>query len=867
MNHSPLQDDTTSSENKDLLLPSSSGSKGVLIEEAGIDEEATWVEEADPLTTRHLPSSTEAAIIEEMDIRRTIEQNGEDLGALNFAPSSASNDAAFASSSPRSSMSQEAQAQVPGPKLEPTSAPRRPRVPGRLRLLLILLVAVAVLALATDGVLVFLAVTHHHSHANVPKAFPMLTITPGTVHTGQIVLLHIDNFPASTHVLLTHDTQEAVQTDRNSSLIKLGANGEADVRLLIDDSWGPGFHMIVAEGTTTHYTASAILQVVSELPLRPPHLLVSLPGQINRLQGSLNMGAEMQGANTLQSLVLRNTGGSWISWSATSNQPWLMTSPQQGIFRDGQSIFVALTSANLKPGDYSGTITIVSNAGGPVTIQVKMTILQLPASAAAASPVMVITPPVLSFSSTDGGADPAARLLTISNSGSQPLSWSLAAGAVQNAFNQNLYSQDNVNWLSTNTTSGVLSPGESAKIQVNIHSQDLLPGVYSALLTFTSGRDTLNSPQMVAVSLTVQSRCGVATNVGGITFTAFAGQSTAASQPLSLSTTSGCTSRINWQTFSSANWLSIAPANGQLQVDVSIVTTVKVNVDKLQPGKYTGFMLFLTDLRSETLMVQLTVLPPSSTAAGQPTGPTSPGSSSTPTSGTGTSPATAATLGVMPLRFQFTATQGQNNPPSQSLSISNTGGSSLYWQANFNSSASPWLSITPIGGTIVAGQTMQITVSVNAAGLAPGNYTTQFTVTATDSSGKQVQGSPQTIPVTLTVLPACSLQVAPSSLSFTASLLQPNPLAQNIVLQERGNCVWPISWTASVNAGSQKWLIISATSGTDSGSGSTIVVHVNTRGMVVGIYNGQITLSATESNGGVVQNARQTVSVTLTVIL
>ncbi|HEY6287363.1 MAG TPA: hypothetical protein VIX20_16975, partial [Ktedonobacteraceae bacterium] len=156
------------------------------------------------------------------------------------------------------------------------------------------------------------------------------------------------------------------------------------------------------------------------------------------------------------------SGGGWISWSATSHQPWLMTSPQQGIFQDGHSIIVAVSRANLKAGDYEGIITIVSNTGAPLTVQIRMTVLPLLTSEIAGSSILQVTPPALSFISTDGGTDPASQNLMISNPGSQALNWSLSVSALQDSFNQNFSSQDDVSWLSADETSGTVSSGKNS---------------------------------------------------------------------------------------------------------------------------------------------------------------------------------------------------------------------------------------------------------------------------------------------------------------------------------------------------------------------------------------------------------------------
>ena len=187
----------------------------------------------------------------------------------------------------------------------------------------------------------------------------------------------------------------------------------------------------------------------------------------------------------------------------------------------------------------------------------------------------------------------------------------------------------------------------------------------------------------------------------------------------------------------------------------------------------------------------------------------------------------------------------------------------LNWQASKDSATSTWLNLAPMNGTIDGGQKGQMAVAVNTAGLEPGTYSTQVTVKATDSSGTQAQGSPQILTVTLTVYQPCSLQVAPGNLLFTATLLQPNPAGQNIAVKETGNCAYPVSWTASVDANSRSWLSVSSISGTGN---STIVVYASSRGMLIGQHSGQITFSATDNRGVVLQNSPQAVQVTLTVI-
>src|SRR5260370_5901548 len=70
--------------------------------------------------------------------------------------------------------------------------------------------------------------------------------------------------------------------------------------------------------------------------------------------------------------------------------------------------------------------------------------------------------------------------------------------------------------------------------------------------------------------------------------------------------------------------------------------------------------------------------------------------------------------------------------------------------------------------------------------------------------------------------------------------------------------------TGDVNSSS--WLVLSTTSGSDSGSGSTLGgVNVNATGLIPGNYTGTITIAATDSSGATVSGSWQTISASLKV--
>lgn len=628
-------------------------------------------------------------------------------------------------------------------------SPDRRHVSVRRRVMYFVFVVAIILTLFVGSIFISHNLTSHSSDKTLNA--PTITAIPTNVHPGMPVLVHLTHFSASTNVYLTHDLQEMVRTDVGTSLVPLGKTGGRDVHIFVDSSWGAGEHTLEAEDVTTRYTTTTTIQVIGAGPVRPTRLVVS--------QATLNMGADLQGVNSIQSLTLHNAGDGTISWVASSNQPWLFFTPMQGIFSRDEQMSVAVTRANLAPGNnYHGTITIQSSANPPLIVQVTMAVLPLPAHP---SIVLEVTPPALSFTAVDGASNPPGQMLTIHNAGTNALSWAFTG--MSTIATQDTTPSSNMNWLTIVPRTGTVAPGASLVIHTQLASQGLLPGIYNDILTFSPLNGGYDTPQQVAVSLTYQQN---------------------------LSTTSTSTSSS-----------STTPSSGTATGGVGVTATATATSSSSQP-----------------------------------------------------------VLALLPSQVSFSSTQGQTDPASQNVAITNTGGSAIQWQASIPTSAQSWLTMSSQAGTVAAGQTVQVALSVHTAQLATGTYNTQVTMNATNSAGIPVQNSPQLLNVTLTVSAPCTLQVTPGSLAFTATLLQPNPPGQTITLSETGNCVRPVSWQASTD---HSWVALSSTNGSN---GGTITVHISSSGMLLGTYTANITLSAVDKNGAGVQNSPQTVSVTLTVL-
>jgi Viral BACON domain len=717
----------------------------------------------------------------------------------------------------------------PHQAVSPAGKPRRDR--RRFRLLALLAAAVIIAVLLGTPLLLsrpWLTIT-----GGAPT--PILTLSPNVATIGTTTIqLAIKNFTPSTSVALTHDIQEPIHLDGGSFIITVGPAGSANVAVHIDSNWGTGFHLIVAEDLKTRYTASATLQITGRGPTPPPHLqLDSTP---------LDLGAAVVGANTIRAFTLANGSSGSITWSASSQQPWLLVSPSQGTFSAGQTISIAVQRVGLKPGDYKGDLAISSNVSPPQHVEVDMSVLPL-----TPGPVLALSPALLSFSANDGQVTPpAAQTLTISNPGTRPFSWSLASPNQDQATATAQLSLLRAlgpagNWLSASPLSGVVAPGATAAIQVVVSSQSILPGTYTGTLLFTAP-GAIDSPQAVNVSLTVLPHCGIVTNSGFLSFTAVQGQSTLGTQALSLNATVSCAgAAITWKSSGTPSWVAVTPASGQLKGTTSAVVSVSVNTAGLAPNTYSGQFSFVTGMSTQTVVVMLVVqaLPP----------PAEP------------------VMGASPLSLNFSNTQGLPNPTGQVVTITNNGGSPLKWSTSTTLIANSWWSAAPTGGTIAPGQTGKVTINVTTSKLTPGTYTGQITFNGLDTSGNAAPGGPQTVTMNLVMQPPCAIsQPSSGALSFSAVQGAANPTPQTVMFMGVGACTWPVTWSTRVSSVAN-WLTISKTNSImGTGQSESIAVVVAIAGLSAGTYQRTVSISATDASGATVQSSSETFTVTLTIL-
>jgi hypothetical protein len=112
------------------------------------------------------------------------------------------------------------------------------------------------------------------------------------------------------------------------------------------------------------------------------------------------------------------------------------------------------------------------------------------------------------------------------------------------------------------------------------------------------------------------------------------------------------------------------------------------------------------------------------------------------------------TIGVTPGAFFFNAIAGEPNPPSQTLTITNEGGSTLNWSV---SSGESWLGLNPMSGV----DSGDVTVSVDITGLPIGEYHDTIVVSDTNATN-----DPFEVPVTLNVASDLPVIAVDSAFNF-----------------------------------------------------------------------------------------------------
>src|SRR5258708_18663904 len=195
---------------------------------------------------------------------------------------------------------------------------------------------------------------------------------------------------------------------------------------------------------------------------------------------------------------------------------------------------------------------------------------------------MGASPLSINFSNIQGQPNPAGQVVTITNNGGSSLKWSTTIN------------QSSSNWLGAAPAGGVIAPGQTGQLMINVNTSPLTPGNYSGQITLNGYHSNRGgaprSPRTITVNLTVQPPCSMSrASSRSLSFNAIQG-TTPASQTVMFTGTGSCAWPVTWNatTASSANWLTLTPANGTVTgAGQSGSIGVAVNLAGLQPNTST----------------------------------------------------------------------------------------------------------------------------------------------------------------------------------------------------------------------------------------------------------------------------------------
>jgi hypothetical protein len=494
------------------------------------------------------------------------------------------------------------------------------------------------------------------------------------------------------------------------------------------------------------------------------------------------------GAFTPTSAVftLENTGTTAIDWTAAKNETWLTLSATSGTLAAGATatVTVSLNSGanSLDAGAYSDTVTVTNttNGSGTTTRSVALTV-----NAPEPGSLSVTPSDGFTSSGTQGGPfSPANKQFTLENTGSSAVAWTAGKGQ---------------SWVTLSATGGTLNAGASTTVTVSLGSgaNGLAAGGYSDTVTFTNSTNgsgsttrgvalTVNAPGPGVLSVEVFDDF-VASGTRG-------GPFNPASKQFTLRNTGA--SAITWAAGKGQSWLTLSSAGGTLNAGASTTVTVSLNsgANGLATGKHADTVTFTNGTNGNgntTRNVDLTVNP------------------------------TPGILSVAPVAALASSglPGGPFAPLDQTYTLTNTGETSIDWTAT---KGQDWTTLSSTGGTLSAGASTTVIVSINDAAnsRAAGAYsdTVSFTNT-TNGNGSGARA------VNLTVQGGLSVTDGEGLSSSGLEGGPFDPASKDYTLTNTGTT--SINWSA---AKTQKWVKLSKTSGKlDAGASFTVTVSIDAK--------------------------------------
>ncbi len=480
-------------------------------------------------------------------------------------------------------------------------------------------------------------------------------------------------------------------------------------------------------------------------------------------------------------------------------------------------VLTPLPPADLAPGTYVATVPVVSSVQGVFTQYVVATITVDSIPAISSSPNLVV------IAAPQGGPDPAAQFVSITNGGGGTLG-GLSVGALS-------YGAGATGWLSatlnqttapaTLTLQAATTPLAVGTYVAQVPINSTIPGVVSDTITVSVGVNARAQPPSLALSPTT------------LQVNAVQGGANPAPQAVSVSNGGGGT-----LAGLAVGSISYGPgANGWLSATINQATapaivSVQPVVGTLLAGTYSATVRVTstqTGVAASSFRVNLTI----------------------------TANNSGARINLAPTQASFAATVGTGNPTPISVSVTNGGTGTLNLLSlggvTYGPGAAGWLA----AGLSNTSAPATITLTPTLGALSVGSYTARLPV----NSGI-IGVAPETLSVTFDVAgipipPAIGL--SPTTLSATAVAGGGNPSAKTVTITNAGSGVLTGLGTGTItySAGASGWLTPSLNQST---APATLTLQPITGALAAGTYTATVPVTS-----AVASNSPRTVQVTFIV--
>jgi hypothetical protein len=512
--------------------------------------------------------------------------------------------------------------------------------------------------------------------------------------------------------------------------------------------------------------------------------------------------------------TITNTGNDLLNWSVSADQSWVSLSADSGSLDVGESTTVSVSinnnAASFSFGTYTSTVSfsnLNNNLGNTQTYaicQVEESIPQL--SVAPSENVYSIFTENRAFS-------PAEKVYTLSNTGNGILNWTAFADQA---------------WVSLSADSGSLAAGESTTLTVSIVSSSVASftyGSYTAEISFTNLKNSNGNTQRLAICDVVESKPELSVSPSENLYSTFTETEAVAPAAKDYTITNTGNDLLNWSVSADQSWVSLSADSGSLDVGESTTVTVSIisnDVASFTYGSYTAEISF-TNLKNSLGNTQAYAIVQVEQAIPQ--------------------------LSLTPVENVYSLfTQHRAFAPAAKVyTISNSGNGILSWTASANQN---WVSLSNDSGSLAAGESTTLTVSIVSSSVAAFSFGS-FTTEVSFNNLKNSLGNIQTLVICQIEESRPILTVTPNENIY--SIFTQNrafiPASKVYTLANTGNDV--LNWVASAN---YSWISFSSQSGSlDVGESTTVTVSIvssDVAGFSYGTYTASVSFTNTQNGIG-----------------